>query len=151
MASPTLKEYADELVRLVALDRTEHPNVYRAVRNWTDLHGVCDANEYLIEADENLGADWDGSDESNRFRNDAIELAERDLFPKRTILVHLNVTLHGNPDLGADEIADVILSAVEIASDDEHNLGGRILGRLFPGDLASDNDAPITVALAEEV
>ena len=52
-------------------------------RSWEGLHDVCDANEYLMDADENLGLDWDGSDASNVFRNDAIYMAERALSRRR--------------------------------------------------------------------
>lgn len=68
----------------------------------------------------------------------------------RTILVHLNVTLPDDrQDIGADEVADAILSSIEVASD-EPNIG-RALGRFENGDLASGQDAPIAIALAEEI
>lgn len=69
----------------------------------------------------------------------------------RTILIHLNVTLpdKGREDVGPDEIADAVLSAIEVASDDARL--GHVFGRLEYGDLASGNDAPIVCTLAEEV
>jgi hypothetical protein len=142
-------QYANELVRLVEADRTTEPNRYREVRNWEDLHGVCDANEYVIAADENLGLDYDGSDVANEFRNEAISRASAILFRERTILVHLNITIYGNPDIGHDEVADGVLGAIEVGSDDESV--GYLAGPLHRGDLASGNGGPVVVALAEEV
>lgn len=63
----------------------------------------------------------------------------------RTILVHLNVTVPVGDDRNADEIADAILAAIEVGSDDD---SVRSLGI---GGLASGNDAPIAVTLAEEI
>jgi hypothetical protein len=63
----------------------------------------------------------------------------------RTILVHLNVTVPWNDERNPDEIADAILAAIEVGSDDD---SVRSLG---VGGLASGNGASITVPLAEEV
>ena len=59
--------HAAELVRLVRLDLAAEPERRRPPEG---LHDVCDANEYLMDADENLGLDWDGSDASNVPWND---------------------------------------------------------------------------------
>jgi hypothetical protein len=75
---------------------------------------------------------------------------ERSEMTTRTILIHLNVTLpEGREDVGPDEVADAILSAVEVASDDERI--GYTLGRFGEGELASGNGSPFVVALAEEI
>lgn len=73
------------------------------------------------------------------------------LWAKRTILIHLNVTVpYDRDDIGPDEVADAVLTSIEVASIDPR-IGG-VWGRWFEyGDLASGNDAPIQVALAEEV
>ena len=78
----TAEVYAEKLIRLVAEDRHEFPDTYAGTKSWTDLHGVCDANEYLIAADEELR--WDDVDYADNeyvgFCNRAIDIAERTLF-----------------------------------------------------------------------
>jgi hypothetical protein len=63
----------------------------------------------------------------------------------REILVHLSVELTNSDLRTPDEVADAILAAIEVGSDDDsvRNLG--------VGGLASGNGGPITVPLAEEV
>ena len=63
----------------------------------------------------------------------------------RTILVHLNVTVPDSDKRNADEVADAILAAIEVGSDDDS------VRELGIGGLASGNDAPIACTLAEEV
>ena len=75
--APTHQQYADELVRLV-LDDWD-PGQLVAIGSWEGLHFVCDANEYLIDADSKFGIDYTGSDEQNEFVNDAITLAAKAL------------------------------------------------------------------------
>jgi hypothetical protein len=74
-------EYAAELVRLVRADWDA--GQLEAIGSWTALHSVCDANEYLIEADEKFGIDFQATDEQIRFANRATEIAEQTLFPKK--------------------------------------------------------------------
>jgi hypothetical protein len=71
----TVEQYAEELVRLVRIDREREPERFGSVNSWEELHGVCDANEYLIEADEKFGFDYTGSDDQNEFANAAISAA----------------------------------------------------------------------------
>lgn len=78
---PSPEQYADALVELVAEDRYEFPDAYAKVKSWTDLHDVCDANEYLIAADDHFGLDPDYA--AHRwivFYNEAIAIAERKLW-----------------------------------------------------------------------
>jgi hypothetical protein len=63
----------------------------------------------------------------------------------RTILVHLNVSVPDGDERGADEVADAILAAIEVGSDDD---SVRSLG---VGGFASGNGAPIACTLAEEI
>lgn len=77
--SVTVQTYAEELVRLVNEDRESEPGRFGACRSWTDLHDVCDANEYLIDADEKFGLEF-GSDDHMQFCNEAISRAGKILF-----------------------------------------------------------------------
>jgi hypothetical protein len=63
----------------------------------------------------------------------------------RTVLIHLNVQVPDGDERNADEVADAILAAIEVGSDDD---SVRALGI---GGLASGNNAPINCTLAEEV
>lgn len=78
MALPTSAEYAEHLVRLVRLDLAAEPERFGKARSWTDLHEVCDANEYLIDADEAFGLPEDGfgSEERLALMNEATRIAE---------------------------------------------------------------------------
>ena len=78
---PTVEQYAEKLVLLVEHDRAEFVPQYDKARSWQDLHDVCDANEYLIAADEKFGLEF-GSEEHIQFCNEAIALAEKTLFGK---------------------------------------------------------------------
>jgi hypothetical protein len=81
-----------------------------------------------------------------RFSDGASETVPANaLMQDRTILVHLNVTVPWNDERNPDEIADAILAAIEVGSDDD---SVRSLG---VGGLASGNGASITLPLAEEV
>jgi len=73
--APTVEQYADELVRLIALDAYESPRDYEHVRSWEALHAICDANEYLIVADQNLGIDTMELGDDFAFVSEAQELA----------------------------------------------------------------------------
>lgn len=55
MTQPTPDGYAALLERLVRADIAREPERYAAVRSFQDLHGVCDANEYLMETDDAFG------------------------------------------------------------------------------------------------
>jgi len=68
----------------------------------------------------------------------------------RTILVHLNVTVPVSSTNGPDEVADMILAAIEVGSDSDDFRA--VMGEsFFVGDLATGNDAPLVCTLAEEV
>ena len=85
----TAAQYAEVLVRLVreaiadGLDCTE-------VSSWTQLHDVCDANEFLIDADTELGVDpWERADDDDfdtvinayhHMTNAAVAIAEKALW-----------------------------------------------------------------------
>lgn len=47
--------YADTLERIVREEMSWDPERYENVRTWTDLHDVCDANEFLQITDDALG------------------------------------------------------------------------------------------------
>ena len=83
----TVADYAAHLGTAVHLDYCDEPARYGACANWSDLHGVCDANDYLQDADEALGVvmpDGSGSnpdvafDDYVGFTNAAIDLVEAD-------------------------------------------------------------------------
>lgn len=67
---PTVEEYAAALVDLISRDVREEPDRFTSARNFDDLDDVCDANEYLIAADERTG---------NPSPFDAAELNDDDL------------------------------------------------------------------------
>lgn len=52
---PTAEQYAAVLVELIRADMAAEPDRYAAARSFEDLHDVCDANEYLIQADARTG------------------------------------------------------------------------------------------------
>jgi hypothetical protein len=65
------------------MDRYEFPEEYAPARSWTDLHDVCDANEYLIAADEKFGIEFHPACNTQiTLRNEAIALAEAVLFAR---------------------------------------------------------------------
>ena len=77
---PSVEEYAEELVRLVRIDVEPIHERFGNARSWTDLHDVCDANEYLIDADEFIRHRVRHSEEHIQFCNEAISIAEKALF-----------------------------------------------------------------------
>ena len=83
----TVADYAAHLRAAVVDSHTDEPARYEACVDWSDLHGVCDANDYLQEADDALGVVMpDGSgadpdiafDDYVGFTNAAIDLVEAD-------------------------------------------------------------------------
>jgi hypothetical protein len=73
---------ARELVRLVQADIDEDPLRFAPARTWEDLQGIVDANEYLIDADDALGTDFDMGDPTfHVIANTAQSLAEDVLWP----------------------------------------------------------------------
>lgn len=69
----------------------------------------------------------------------------------RTILVHLNVELPDSSTAGPDEVADMILAAIEVGSDSDQFRAVIGINKLAHGDTASGNGAAICCPLAEEV
>jgi hypothetical protein len=71
----TPEEYAAHLVVLVRRDWDQ--GQIEGIGSWEALHSVCDANEYLIDADEFFGLPEDdfGTDERLDLANTAITLA----------------------------------------------------------------------------
>jgi hypothetical protein len=95
--APTVTAYADVLVGLIRADLAAEPERFGRVRSFTDLHDVCDANEYLIEADRITGnADPFGGvtvDDAalaayGAFTTAAIDAAEAILWPSLHQQVH---------------------------------------------------------------
>ncbi len=77
----TVADYAAHLATAVHLDYCDEPTRYGACANWSDLHEVCDANDYLQDADEAFGVvvpDGVAFDNYVRFTNAAIALVEAD-------------------------------------------------------------------------
>lgn len=103
MASVTTQTYAEELVRLVRIDLALDPKRFGNARSWTDLHDVCDANEYLIDADEKFGErllhafgrDALTANEATEFCNAAIAIAEKALFGDGTTYTYLDELVIG--------------------------------------------------------
>lgn len=80
----TTEQYAEELVRLVRADFTS-AELRHELSSWSDLHDRCDANEYLIWADEKFGLNEDDFISRIPFTNEAITIAEKALFPKAAV------------------------------------------------------------------
>ena len=82
--SDTTTTYAAHLRSAVREDYLNEPERYGSCKTWTDLHDVCDANEYLNDADELFGIDFpDINDEKAydsyvEFTNEAIAQVEAD-------------------------------------------------------------------------
>ena len=84
----TVADYATHLGTAVHLDYCDEPDRFGSCGTWTDLHGVCDANDYLQDADDALGVAMpNGSavtgdpvafDDYGGFTNAAIALVEAD-------------------------------------------------------------------------
>jgi len=77
--------YADELVRQVRAEVTADPERYGRCRSWTDLHDVCDANEFLICVGDTFGypvgdPEWFLSPEGQRIEHDAIGRVNAEVF-----------------------------------------------------------------------
>lgn len=84
--------YGETLARLVRADYSADPEAFGGTRSWEDLHGVCDANDFLQLADEEHGRDYPDTegmtipemdaamDEYNGFVNAAVAYAEGVLF-----------------------------------------------------------------------
>lgn len=83
-AQPSVAALAATLVRLVTEAKTLEPDRYAGACSWQDLNDVCDANEFLLEAEQILGVPDDPAWEVGRWHNAAIEAAEIALFPKPT-------------------------------------------------------------------
>ena len=77
-------ELADVLANMVTADIQADAERFGNVTTWTDLHGVCDANEYLIEATEHFfgGQTWEYDEAVLAWENDAVAIAETVLWPK---------------------------------------------------------------------
>lgn len=69
----------------------------------------------------------------------------------RTVLIHLNVTVPDGDDRNADEVADAVLAAIEVGSDNDDDPVLREIFARGVGALASGNDSPLTCTLVEEV
>lgn len=86
---PQVDQYAATLVALV---REAFPDGTEDARSWEELHSICDANDFLAEADEKHGIDVFGGedikdDELNeyaRFTSDAIDIASAVLWAEPT-------------------------------------------------------------------
>lgn len=84
-ATVTPQALADEIVRLCRIDFAAEPERYGKVTSWEELHDVCDANEFLIEAEENLSVGMDYGDPAfHTLANDAVEIAQAALWPPLT-------------------------------------------------------------------
>ena len=84
-AHPTVvHKYGLILEQLVRDDIAADPARFGAARSWTDLHDVCDANDYLEEADRIIGiapvADY-LADGYLTLTNLAIQMASARLWP----------------------------------------------------------------------
>lgn len=53
----TATTYADRLENLLRVDFANEPERYADARSWSDLHEVCDANEFVLECDALFGCD----------------------------------------------------------------------------------------------
>lgn len=85
MTLPTPADYAAHLVEQVRLALTEEPARFAAARTWADLHDVCDANDFLQEADEHFGLPCNPADEDwCEMANAAMGIAEATLWPACT-------------------------------------------------------------------
>ena len=71
--------YGDVLIRLVTAARVAEPARYASVTSWSTLHEVCDANEFVLEADAETGND--DLDRSVNLFNGCIARVERALWP----------------------------------------------------------------------
>ena len=49
-------DYAAYLRQAVLDDYRDDPDRFGSCKSWTDLHDVCDANDYMQDADEHFGA-----------------------------------------------------------------------------------------------
>lgn len=79
--------YGDVLIRLVTEARTAEPARFAPVTNWTTLHEVCDANEFVIDADTETGTDDLGR--SVNLFNGCVARVELALWPTgRTVIGH---------------------------------------------------------------
>lgn len=86
---PDLATYADVLCRLIAEDRFDDPTPFAGITTWEQLDGICDANCYLIAADEETGnpspfdtdgeVDIDALNAYGAFTSAAIDIAEKAL------------------------------------------------------------------------
>lgn len=84
----TTAQYAARLEELVLADLAAEPDRYDGVASWVDLHGVCDANEFVLECDESFGysfpaaadepAEWDAY---IAIVDAAIAIVEQRIFP----------------------------------------------------------------------
>ena len=72
----TVGEYANALVRHVRDDWDA--GQLESIGSWEGLHFVCDANEYIVDVDEEFGIDSLGNIE---FLNEAIAMASSILWP----------------------------------------------------------------------
>ena len=80
----TTKHYAAQLRSAVREDYLNEPERFGSCNTWTDLHDVCDANDYLQDADEVFGiafpdmTDEQAMDSYVGFVNESIALVEAD-------------------------------------------------------------------------
>ena len=80
----TVEALTDHMVEAVRFDFESEPDRYAEVRSWTDLHDVCDANEYVIEACEAFDVSLNVLDDAAMaIINEATDRAEARLFPVR--------------------------------------------------------------------
>lgn len=116
MTDALVTAYAATLVDLVRLEQQREPERYGRCRSWEDLHDVCDANEFLIEADDAHSVDT-LADPS--IANAAVPIAERTLWPPTMeVLIHLNITVAAEDTAAAYLAAAAYVSEHGIPSDD---------------------------------
>ena len=75
--------YADALVEIVTDALEAEPDRFASCASWSDLHDVCDANDFLVAADDALAIDTDPSSAAYcDVVNAAVPIAEAQLFAR---------------------------------------------------------------------
>lgn len=82
----TTEQYAARLEELVLAEVAAEPARYGGIASWEDLHTVCDANEFVIDADESFGYSYPAPDSPEwepymTLVDDAIGRVEGRIFP----------------------------------------------------------------------
>lgn len=77
--------FAEALMNSVRAEIESDIGRYGRCRCWTDLHDVCDANEFLIEVCEKIGepftnSDWVGSDAARAVEGYAVKFVNQHVF-----------------------------------------------------------------------